>query len=179
MNEFYEQGDLEKQNGMPVTNFFDREAPNVPKCQMGFINFIVTPLFNVVAELIDVQPLLHNLKCACAPCRCERGRTRPCHTPMPHAHATRPCHTPMPHAHATRPCHTPMPPAYATRPCHPPMPHAYATRPCRGPSVPIASTTWLSTRARVGVCVCRTNLAARQQEEREATLAAQKAAKAL
>jgi len=62
MNEFYEQGDLEKQNGMPVTNFFDREAPNVPKCQMGFINFIVTPLFNVVAELIDVQPLLHNLK---------------------------------------------------------------------------------------------------------------------
>ena len=62
MAEFYNQGDLEKRGGLPVSKFFDRDNPNVPKCQVGFINFVVQPLINVVAELIDIQPLVQNLR---------------------------------------------------------------------------------------------------------------------
>lgn len=64
MAEFYGQGDLEKAAGLPITKFFDRKAPNVPKCQIGFINFIVSPLFNVVAELMDISLLQQHLKSA-------------------------------------------------------------------------------------------------------------------
>ena len=35
MAEFYSQGDREKQEGLPVSKFFDRDAPNVPRCQIG------------------------------------------------------------------------------------------------------------------------------------------------
>ena len=38
MEEFFQQGDLERSKGLPVTKFFDRANTNVPKCQMGFIN---------------------------------------------------------------------------------------------------------------------------------------------
>jgi hypothetical protein len=61
MQEFYEQGDLEKANGLPVSKFFDRTAPNVPKCQLGFIDFVVRPLMEVVNELLDIQVLVDNL----------------------------------------------------------------------------------------------------------------------
>ena len=62
MEEFYNQGDAEKAAGLPVSKFFDRDAPNVPRCQVGFINFIVMPLYNVLADLLDVAPLVDNLK---------------------------------------------------------------------------------------------------------------------
>ncbi|KAJ3116179.1 cAMP-specific 3',5'-cyclic phosphodiesterase 4C [Physocladia obscura] len=43
--EFYRQGDREKALGLPVSNFMDRSNPNVAKCQLGFIDFLVAPLF--------------------------------------------------------------------------------------------------------------------------------------
>ena len=61
MREFYEQGDLEKANDLPVSKFFDRTQPNVPKCQLGFIDFVVRPLMEVVNELLDIQVLVDNL----------------------------------------------------------------------------------------------------------------------
>jgi hypothetical protein len=61
MEEFYAQGDREKDAGLVVSKFFDRAQPNVPKCQLGFINFVVAPLFTVVAELLDIEVLTNNL----------------------------------------------------------------------------------------------------------------------
>ncbi|KAI8610286.1 hypothetical protein BC830DRAFT_761143 [Chytriomyces sp. MP71] len=46
MEEFYRQGDKERELGLPVSNFMDRKFPNVAKCQVGFIDLLVAPLFN-------------------------------------------------------------------------------------------------------------------------------------
>jgi len=45
MREFFEQGDEEREMGLPISPFMDRFNPTVPKCQAGFIDFIVRPLF--------------------------------------------------------------------------------------------------------------------------------------
>lgn len=47
MEEFYQQGDEERKQGMPISAFMDRTKPAVAKCQLGFIDFIVGPLFEV------------------------------------------------------------------------------------------------------------------------------------
>lgn len=47
VEEFFQQGDRERELGLPVTNFFDREHPNTPKQQVGFIDFIVRPTLQV------------------------------------------------------------------------------------------------------------------------------------
>ncbi|KAJ3362217.1 cAMP-specific 3',5'-cyclic phosphodiesterase 4D [Kappamyces sp. JEL0680] len=46
MEEFYRQGDREKLVGLPVSKFMDRNDPSVSKCQIGFIDFLVAPLFD-------------------------------------------------------------------------------------------------------------------------------------
>ncbi|KAI8825843.1 uncharacterized protein EV422DRAFT_143444 [Fimicolochytrium jonesii] len=46
MEEFYLQGDRERELGLPVSQFMDRNNTNVPKCQIGFIDFLVAPLFD-------------------------------------------------------------------------------------------------------------------------------------
>eukprot|EP01137_Pigoraptor_chileana_P013610 Opistho-2@67314 len=45
MEEFFKQGDEELARGMSVSMFMNRHDTNVPKCQVGFIDFIVGPLF--------------------------------------------------------------------------------------------------------------------------------------
>ena len=97
MEEFYKQGDLERDREMTITNFFDRESPNVPKCQIGFINFVVLPLFNVVSEvlgspshsplscltlaqhsqLIDLPDLMRNIKANLAAMQAEETAPPP------------------------------------------------------------------------------------------------------
>ncbi|KAI8893380.1 hypothetical protein BC833DRAFT_531834 [Globomyces pollinis-pini] len=54
MQEFMMQGDLEKQLGIPVSPYMDRDNVNVPNCQVGFIDFVVQPLFGA---LDTYQPL--------------------------------------------------------------------------------------------------------------------------
>lgn len=44
--EFFLQGDLEKQHKLPVSLFMDRDRPAFPKMQVGFIEFIVKPLLD-------------------------------------------------------------------------------------------------------------------------------------
>ena len=45
MEEFWDQGDKEKQMNIPVSMFMDRATCRVEKCQVGFIDYIVTPLY--------------------------------------------------------------------------------------------------------------------------------------
>lgn len=44
--EFFRQGDYERQLNLPVTSLCDRFSTSVPKIQVGFIKFVVTPLFD-------------------------------------------------------------------------------------------------------------------------------------
>jgi len=45
MEEFWEQGDQEKAAGLPISPYADRQMPNVPRCQLGFLEMLVVPLF--------------------------------------------------------------------------------------------------------------------------------------
>lgn len=55
MEEFFKQGDEERRIGIPISVFMDRNATNVPKCQLGFIDYIVQPLFEPWTKFLD-QP---------------------------------------------------------------------------------------------------------------------------
>ena len=46
MEEFFNQGDRERALGLPISPFMDRNAPTIPKCQVGFADFLVAPLFD-------------------------------------------------------------------------------------------------------------------------------------
>eukprot|EP00051_Salpingoeca_urceolata_P005821 m.77744 g.77744 ORF g.77744 m.77744 type:complete len:720 (+) comp14559_c0_seq1:332-2491(+) len=51
MNEFFEQGDKERSLGLEVGPLHDREKTNIAKSQVGFIDFIVLPLWETWDEL--------------------------------------------------------------------------------------------------------------------------------
>ena len=53
LKEFFDQGDKEKELGLPVSYLCDRNTVTIPDSQLGFIKFIVYPLFN---SLSDVYP---------------------------------------------------------------------------------------------------------------------------
>ena len=44
-DEFFKQGDLEKEQDLPISMLCNRETTNVAASQPGFINFVVMPLF--------------------------------------------------------------------------------------------------------------------------------------
>jgi len=52
MEEFFRQGDLEQQLGMPISPFYDRTKNNTAQCQIGFINVLVRPLYAEVTALL-------------------------------------------------------------------------------------------------------------------------------
>jgi hypothetical protein len=54
MEEFFRQGDLEAEMGLNVTPFYDRtqHVTAVPSCQMGFIDFMVLPLYDALGQFI-------------------------------------------------------------------------------------------------------------------------------
>jgi 3'5'-cyclic nucleotide phosphodiesterase len=54
MEEFMNQGDMEKKLNIPVSPYMDRDTPNVPSCQTGFIDYVVQPLF---VSLDSYQPI--------------------------------------------------------------------------------------------------------------------------
>ncbi|EDV26876.1 uncharacterized protein TRIADDRAFT_23032, partial [Trichoplax adhaerens] len=53
MNEFFKQGELEHQLGLPYSPLCDKTTTKIPESQVGFINFIVNPLFDIFGEVID------------------------------------------------------------------------------------------------------------------------------
>eukprot|EP00727_Mastigamoeba_balamuthi_P013893 m51a1_g9126 putative high affinity cgmp-specific 3 -cyclic phosphodiesterase 9a-like (149) ;mRNA; f:2749-3195 len=68
LQEFFMQGDREKEMGMPVSAFMDRTQPNVGKSQVGFIEFVGMPLFASLCNFIGsrskaaLENLTQNLK---------------------------------------------------------------------------------------------------------------------
>ena len=53
--EFYKQGDLERQIGLSVSPLCDREAHNLAKSQIGFIEFVVKPAFVTFSAFCEVD----------------------------------------------------------------------------------------------------------------------------
>ena len=51
-DEFFVQGDMEKEKKLPVSNFCDRHTTNVNKAMIGFISFVVGPTINCLVNLI-------------------------------------------------------------------------------------------------------------------------------
>merc|ERR1711916_51567 len=67
VEEFFAQGDKERQRGIPVSPFMDREHAMVPKSQVGFISFVVLPLAENWAEALEsgdevIRNLQNNLE---------------------------------------------------------------------------------------------------------------------
>eukprot|EP01089_Gocevia_fonbrunei_P023072 TRINITY_DN9572_c0_g1_i1.p1 TRINITY_DN9572_c0_g1~~TRINITY_DN9572_c0_g1_i1.p1 ORF type:complete len:488 (-),score=94.96 TRINITY_DN9572_c0_g1_i1:5-1468(-) len=50
--EFFQQGDVERQKGLKISPFMDREDPNLPKMSVGFIDFFVRPLFSQLQKVL-------------------------------------------------------------------------------------------------------------------------------
>ena len=50
--EFFVQGDLEKQQNIPISNFCDRNTTNINKAMIGFISFVVGPTIDTLTNLI-------------------------------------------------------------------------------------------------------------------------------
>lgn len=62
LDEFFEQGDMERQRGLPVGPLNDRERTNFPFSQIGFIDFFVAPLvFATVRILAPLEELADQL----------------------------------------------------------------------------------------------------------------------
>ena len=62
VEEFYEQGDLEKELGLPISMYCDRATTDISKSQAGFIKNIVYPLFTtlnsiILSEMIEINCL--------------------------------------------------------------------------------------------------------------------------
>merc|ERR1740123_846905 len=60
--EFFSQGDREKDEGLPVSFLMDREKPGVTKTQVGFFDHVVLPFFRTFVSLVPAaQPLLQGV----------------------------------------------------------------------------------------------------------------------
>ena len=57
--EFFDQGDTEKQQDLPISFLCDRTTTQISSSQPGFLNFIVVPLFVTIA---DIMPQLKQLE---------------------------------------------------------------------------------------------------------------------
>jgi 3',5'-cyclic-nucleotide phosphodiesterase len=51
-DEFYMQGDREKNHGLSISPFMDRASPGVSKSQISFMNFVVVPMFESISEFL-------------------------------------------------------------------------------------------------------------------------------
>lgn len=50
--EFFDQGDLERKDNLPISMLCDRTTTNVAASQPGFISFVPLPLFISLANVI-------------------------------------------------------------------------------------------------------------------------------
>ena len=48
IEEFFSQGDLEKESRLPISMYCDRSSTDIPKSQIGFISAIVQPLYDIL-----------------------------------------------------------------------------------------------------------------------------------
>ena len=50
--EFFQQGDTERQKKLPISPICDRELVVIPKSQVGFLNFMVLPIYDLWEKMI-------------------------------------------------------------------------------------------------------------------------------
>ncbi|XP_059196856.1 cAMP-specific 3',5'-cyclic phosphodiesterase 4D isoform X1 [Centropristis striata] len=64
MREFFTQGDRERDKGMEISAMCDKHNASIEKTQVGFIDFIVHPLWETWADLVhpDAQDILDTLE---------------------------------------------------------------------------------------------------------------------
>ncbi|XP_006875151.1 PREDICTED: cAMP-specific 3',5'-cyclic phosphodiesterase 4A isoform X3 [Chrysochloris asiatica] len=64
MAEFFQQGDRERDRGMEISPMCDKHTASVEKSQVGFIDYIVHPLWETWADLVhpDAQDILDTLE---------------------------------------------------------------------------------------------------------------------
>jgi cAMP-specific phosphodiesterase 4 len=69
LEEFYHQGDLEREAGLPVTKMpnCDRTTPSLAQGQIGFLCFVVKPLMDAILVFLNdqVRPSLDILSHVC------------------------------------------------------------------------------------------------------------------
>ncbi|KAI8905347.1 hypothetical protein DFJ77DRAFT_435422 [Powellomyces hirtus] len=61
LEEFYMQGDVERERGMEISSFMDRNSPSIPGSQNGFIEFIVAPLFMAYDSWMPIPSIMEDL----------------------------------------------------------------------------------------------------------------------
>ena len=57
------QSDVEKLEGLPVAPFMDREKVTKPSSQIGFIKFVLLPLFETLGDLFPVITVSGYVRC--------------------------------------------------------------------------------------------------------------------
>ncbi|XP_076353073.1 3',5'-cyclic-AMP phosphodiesterase-like isoform X2 [Tachypleus tridentatus] len=64
MEEFFQQGDKEREQGLDISPMCDRYNATIEKSQVGFIDYIVHPLWETWADLVypDAQEILDTLE---------------------------------------------------------------------------------------------------------------------
>ncbi|KAJ8345598.1 hypothetical protein SKAU_G00297910 [Synaphobranchus kaupii] len=64
MQEFFCQGDKERERGMEISPMCDKHTASVEKSQVGFIDYIVHPLWETWGDLVhpDAQDILETLE---------------------------------------------------------------------------------------------------------------------
>uniref|UniRef100_A0A8C9U7J4 Phosphodiesterase n=1 Tax=Scleropages formosus TaxID=113540 RepID=A0A8C9U7J4_SCLFO len=64
MEEFFRQGDKERERGMEISPMCDKHTASVEKSQVGFIDYIVHPLWETWGDLVhpDAQEILDTLE---------------------------------------------------------------------------------------------------------------------
>ncbi len=65
LEEFFAQGDKEKDLGLPVSPNCDRQTTKKAACQIGFIAYVVSPAYEVLARILDsvedrILPIIHS-----------------------------------------------------------------------------------------------------------------------
>ncbi|XP_074643588.1 3',5'-cyclic-AMP phosphodiesterase 4C-like isoform X4 [Tubulanus polymorphus] len=64
MSEFFRQGDMERERGLDISPMCDRHTATVEKSQVGFIDYVIHPLWETWADLVhpDAQEILDTLE---------------------------------------------------------------------------------------------------------------------
>jgi hypothetical protein len=61
--EFFNQGDEERKANLSISPLCDRNTVDISKTQLGFINFVVLPTFEILLDVIpEISPYVDNVR---------------------------------------------------------------------------------------------------------------------
>ena len=55
--EFFNQGDFERRQGLPISFLMDRKTVNVAKSQLGFYDFVIKPSLSLASLALKNNPV--------------------------------------------------------------------------------------------------------------------------